>query len=89
MTLFKDCWEELERKFPLSELKIIEQEIVRKIDSALFVLERFLFQDYIFKCRYCYRRFKLKHHLQRHERTHDLSLVHICNRCSSSFRLIF
>ncbi|KAL3993807.1 C2H2-type zinc finger family protein [Acanthocheilonema viteae] len=43
-------------------------------------------KDYIFKCRHCYRRFKLKHHLQRHERTHDLSLVHICNRCSSSFR---
>uniref|UniRef100_A0AAF5Q1U1 C2H2-type domain-containing protein n=2 Tax=Wuchereria bancrofti TaxID=6293 RepID=A0AAF5Q1U1_WUCBA len=43
-------------------------------------------KDYIFKCSYCYRRFKMKHHLQRHERTHDLSLVHICNRCSSSFR---
>ncbi|VDO56225.1 unnamed protein product [Onchocerca flexuosa] len=43
-------------------------------------------KDYIFKCRYCYRRFKLKHHLQRHEHTHDLSLVHVCNRCSSSFR---
>ncbi|CAG9530701.1 unnamed protein product [Cercopithifilaria johnstoni] len=43
-------------------------------------------RNYIFKCRYCYRRFKLKHHLQRHERIHDLSLVHICNRCSSSFR---
>ncbi|EJD74521.1 zinc finger protein [Loa loa] len=43
-------------------------------------------KDYIFKCSYCYRRFKLKHHLQRHERTHDLSLVHTCNRCSSSFR---
>ncbi|VDK74703.1 unnamed protein product [Litomosoides sigmodontis] len=43
-------------------------------------------KNYVFKCRYCYRRFKLKHHLQRHERTHDLSLVHVCNRCSSSFR---
>ncbi|MCP9261192.1 hypothetical protein DINM_004448 [Dirofilaria immitis] len=43
-------------------------------------------KDYIFKCHYCYRRFKLKHHLQRHQRTHDLSLVHVCNRCSSSFR---
>uniref|UniRef100_A0A915PS06 C2H2-type domain-containing protein n=1 Tax=Setaria digitata TaxID=48799 RepID=A0A915PS06_9BILA len=43
-------------------------------------------KEYVFKCRHCYRRFKLKHHLQRHERTHDLSLVHICNRCSSSFR---
>uniref|UniRef100_A0A0R3RW16 Zinc finger protein n=1 Tax=Elaeophora elaphi TaxID=1147741 RepID=A0A0R3RW16_9BILA len=43
-------------------------------------------KDYIFKCRHCYKRFKLKHHLQRHERTHDLSLVHVCNRCSSSFR---
>ncbi|VDM95816.1 unnamed protein product [Thelazia callipaeda] len=43
-------------------------------------------KDYKFKCKHCYRRFKLKHHLQRHERTHDLSLVHTCNRCSSSFR---
>lgn len=43
-------------------------------------------KDYAFKCSQCYRRFKMKHHLQRHERTHDLSLVHVCDRCSSSFR---
>uniref|UniRef100_A0A158R4E2 C2H2-type domain-containing protein n=1 Tax=Syphacia muris TaxID=451379 RepID=A0A158R4E2_9BILA len=43
---------------------------------------------YSFKCSKCFRRFKLKHHLIRHERTHDELAVFKCPRCNASFRFV-
>lgn len=44
-------------------------------------------KGYDLKCKHCYRRFKRKHHLQRHEATHDTNATFKCDRCAMSFRL--
>uniref|UniRef100_F1L1J4 Zinc finger protein 467 n=1 Tax=Ascaris suum TaxID=6253 RepID=F1L1J4_ASCSU len=45
-------------------------------------------QDYEYKCKHCYRRFKMKQHWKRHQRTHDPNSKFQCDRCSASYSLM-
>ncbi|MFH4977985.1 hypothetical protein AB6A40_004694 [Gnathostoma spinigerum] len=45
-------------------------------------------KNYDHKCRHCYRRFKLIHHLRRHEKLHDGTHLIKCDRCSATFRTV-
>ncbi|KHN74354.1 Zinc finger protein [Toxocara canis] len=49
--------------------------------------EHFNNEDFEYKCKHCYRRFKRKHHCKRHEATHDPNSKFHCDRCSASFSL--